>query len=128
MSGNSKESERGEREVFMVMRALKTIYAKWKLLILSSLFANSVQRFSDLCRAIPDVSEKVLAQQLRELERDGIVGRTVHPQVPPKVEYWLTESGKGLAPALRPFIEWAYAHEAKQREKIEIHQDTKGPE
>jgi DNA-binding HxlR family transcriptional regulator len=66
-----------------------------------------VLRFSDLERAIPDVSQKMLAQQLRQLETDGIVQRTVHNQVPPKVEYRLTQWGQDLCPALDALLKWA---------------------
>ncbi|WP_275936652.1 winged helix-turn-helix transcriptional regulator [Labilithrix luteola] len=62
--------------------------------------------FSELERSIPDVSQKMLIQQLRELEADGIVVRTVHPQVPPKVEYSLTEWGRELCPALDALLKW----------------------
>ena len=64
-------------------------------------------RFSELERAIPNVSQKMLIQQLRCLERDGIVQRTIHPQVPPKVEYQLTEIGEALRPTLRALLDWA---------------------
>ena len=78
------------------------------MVILYHLFhAPAAQRFSDLERAIPAVSQKMLAQQLRGLERDGIVRRTVYPQVPPKVEYRLTEVGQALRPALHALLEWA---------------------
>ena len=63
-------------------------------------------RVSELERAIPAVSQKMLIQQLRELERDGIVERTVYPQVPPRVEYGLTEWGKRMCPALDALLEW----------------------
>jgi DNA-binding HxlR family transcriptional regulator len=66
-----------------------------------------MERFSELERAIPAVSQKMLIQQLRELERDGIVTRTIYPQVPPKVEYQLTEWGRALCPALDALLEWA---------------------
>ncbi|MFL9824141.1 winged helix-turn-helix transcriptional regulator, partial [Rhodoplanes sp. SY1] len=61
----------------------------------------------DLERAIPAVSQKMLAQQLRQMERDGLVRRTVHPQVPPKVEYGLTDWGQALCPALDALLTWA---------------------
>ena len=61
------------------------------MLILFQLFSHSVRRFSELERAIPAVSQKMLIQQLRELERDGVVARKVYPEVPPKVEYRLTD-------------------------------------
>ena len=77
------------------------------MVILFQLFAHPVLRFSELERAIPAVSQKMLIQQLRELERDGIVERKVYPQVPPKVEYKLTEWGRALCPALDALLEWA---------------------
>src|SRR5260370_26518971 len=89
-----------------VEQALKFIDGRWKLLILFHLFGGQVLRFSDLERAIPDVSQKMLAQQLRHLEADGIVIRTIHNQVPPKVEYRLTAWGQSLCPALDALLEW----------------------
>lgn len=68
--------------------------------------AGGVLRFSELERALPDVSQKMLTQQLRALERDGIVERKVYPQVPPKVEYSLTEWGQAMCPALDALLEW----------------------
>ena len=68
-------------------------------------------RFSELERAIPAVSQKMLIQQLRDLEKDGIVRRTVHPQVPPKVEYALTPFGQALCPALDALLKWASLRE-----------------
>jgi len=65
---------------------LRILEGRWKLVILFHLFGGHVRRFSELRRAIPAVSEKMLIQQLRQMERDGIVGRFVHHQVPPKVE------------------------------------------
>lgn len=92
--------------------ALKILEGRWKVLILFHLFDKSVLRFSELERAIPDVSQKMLAQQLRELERDGVVRRTVYPEVPPKVEYDLTESGRALCPALDALLLWAKGRRA----------------
>jgi DNA-binding HxlR family transcriptional regulator len=89
--------------------ALRMIEGRWKMIIIFHLFDRSVLRFWDLRRAIPGVSEKMLIQQLRELEHDGIVARTVYPQVPPKVEYQLTEWGQAMCPALDALLEWAAA-------------------
>jgi DNA-binding HxlR family transcriptional regulator len=89
--------------------ALRMIEGRWKMIIIFHLFNRSVLRFSDLRRAIPGVSEKMLIQQLRELEHDGIVARTVYPQVPPKVEYRLSEWGQAMCPALDALLEWAAA-------------------
>ncbi|ATB37187.1 transcriptional regulator [Cystobacter fuscus] len=87
--------------------ALKLLEGRWKLVILFHLFHTPVLRFSELERGIPGVSQKMLIQQLRELERDGLVVRTVHPQVPPKVEYSLTGFGQALLPTLRALRDWA---------------------
>ena len=80
---------------------------RWKMIILFHLFGQRMMRFSDLERAIPAISQKMLIQQLRKLEADGIVHRIVHHQVPPKVEYCLTEWGEKLCPALDALLLWA---------------------
>ena len=87
--------------------ALRILEGRWKMVILFQLFARGTLRFSELERAIPGVSQKMLIQQLRELERDGVVARRVYPQVPPKVEYHLTEWGEALCPALDALLQWA---------------------
>ena len=87
--------------------ALKILEGRWKLLILFHLFGGNVLRFSDLERAIPAISQKMLIQQLRQMEADGIVTRLVHHQVPPKVEYGLTDWGQSLCPALDALLQWA---------------------
>lgn len=86
--------------------ALKVLGGRWKLMILFHLFGGKVMRFSDLERAIPPISQKMLIQQLRQMERDGMIQRTVHPLVPPKVEYRLTEWGQTLCPALDRLLKW----------------------
>lgn len=89
-----------------VERALALLEGRWRLLILFHLFDGQVQRYSDLQRLIPAISYKMLAQQLRQLEADGLVVRTVHPQVPPKVEYRLSDWGQALCPALDAMVRW----------------------
>jgi DNA-binding HxlR family transcriptional regulator len=95
-----------------VGEALKILEGRWKLVILFHLFGGNVLRFSELERAIPAVSQKMLIQQLRQMETDGIVRRIVHPQVPPKVEYGLTAWGQALCPALDALLTWAASREA----------------
>src|SRR2546425_7139468 len=87
--------------------ALKILEGRWKLVILFHLFGGKVLRFSDLQRAIPAISQKMLIQQLRQMETDGIVRRIVHHQVPPKVEYCLTDWGQALCPVLDELLKWA---------------------
>ena len=93
--------------------AFRMLEGRWKMVIIFHLFDRSTLRFSELERTIPGVSQKMLIQQLRELERDGIVTRKIYPQVPPKVEYSLTKWGKAMCPALNSVLEWA----AEQRSK-----------
>ena len=90
-----------------VEQTLKILEGRWKLLILFNLFGGKLLRFSELERAIPTISQKMLIQQLRQMETDGIVRRIVHHQVPPKVEYGLTDWGQALCPALDALLKWA---------------------
>lgn len=90
-----------------VEEALSILEGRWKLLILFHLFGGKVRRFSELERFIPAVSQKMLTQQLRQLERAGIVRRVVYPQVPPKVEYALTDWGQALCPVLDALLKWS---------------------
>lgn len=85
--------------------ALRVIQGRWKLLVLRELI-EGIQRFSALQRALPGVSQKVLTAQLRELEADGVVQRTVYPEVPPRVEYGLTALGRELIPVLEGLHAW----------------------
>ena len=87
--------------------ALRCLEGKWKIRILYQLFSMDVLRFSELERSIEGITQKMLIQQLKELEKDGLVHRMVYPQVPPKVEYSLTEVGHALAPAIIALMEWA---------------------
>ena len=91
---------------FEVEEALRLFDGRWKLEILFCLFGGRVRRFSDLEREIEGVSQKMLAQQLRQLEADGIVQRFVYAEVPPKVEYALTNWGQSLCPALDALLTW----------------------
>lgn len=90
-----------------VETAFRMLEGRWKMVIIFHLFDREVLRFSELERAIPGVSQKMLIQQLRDLERDGIVERQIYAQVPPKVEYRLTEWGQAMCPALDSLLEWA---------------------
>ena len=85
---------------------IRYIGGRWKVPIVWHLF-NGTMRFSELRRALPGCTPKMLTQQLRELEEDGIVSRKVYPEVPPKVEYSLTERGASLKPVVRAMCAWA---------------------
>jgi len=85
---------------------LKVIAGKWKPLILYFVAQDGPTRYGALRRAIRDVSDKMLIQQLKELEADGLVSRTDHKEVPPRVDYGLTPLGLSLAEALVPLCSW----------------------
>jgi DNA-binding HxlR family transcriptional regulator len=92
-----------------VEAAVDVFGGKWKALILWWL-QQRTWRFAELRRQMPGITEKMLTQQLRELEADGIVARRVYPTVPPKVEYSLTEYGQSLKRALRAICDWGRNH------------------
>jgi DNA-binding HxlR family transcriptional regulator len=92
-----------------VETTLHVIAGRWKMVILYHLFEDT-QRFSALRRAIPRVTQKMLTQQLRELERDGVVDRKVYPEVPPRVEYSLTALGRSLEPVMEAMCRWGIRH------------------
>jgi DNA-binding HxlR family transcriptional regulator len=94
-----------------VQQVFRMLEGRWKFVILFHLFGGKLLRYSELERAMPGISQKMLAQQLRQLESDGIVRRIVHHQVPPKVEYCLTNWGQALCPALDALLTWAEQHE-----------------
>jgi len=97
-----------------VEQAFKMLEGRWKLTILFHLFGGNMLRFSELERAIPAISQKMLIQQLRQMEQDGMVRRVVHHQVPPKVEYGLTAWGQALCPALDALLQWAAARDVME--------------
>jgi DNA-binding HxlR family transcriptional regulator len=88
-----------------VTATVSIIGGKWKPIILWILFQGT-RRFSELKKNIPTITQKMLTQQLRDLERDGIVHREVYPVVPPQVEYSLTEKGYTIAPILQAMEKW----------------------
>lgn len=96
--------------------ALQVIGGKWKPIILWHLRDVARLRFGELKRQMPNVTQKMLTQQLRELESDGLLLRTVYPQVPPKVEYALTELGRSVLPVLAQLSSWGALFEAKHQQ------------
>lgn len=89
-----------------IRNVLDRIGDRWSLLVLLTL-AQGTHRFTELQRAIGDISKRMLAETVRKLERDGFISRKVYPSVPPKVEYQLCPLGKSLVAQLRPLVEWA---------------------
>ncbi|ASF10999.1 MULTISPECIES: winged helix-turn-helix transcriptional regulator [Nocardia] len=102
-------SSDADHDVCGMSVAIDVVGGKWKLHLMWALGA-SPQRFGEIRRLLTGVSEKVLAENLRQLEASGVVHREVYPEVPPRVEYSLTPLGQELAIALRPLEEWGDKH------------------
>lgn len=90
--------------------ALSMIDGKWKMHILFWLWKVDIMRYSELKRALDGVTHKMLSDKLKELEHDGLIIRHEYPQVPPKVEYYLSEKGKSIMPILSEICKWGSAH------------------
>ncbi|MFD0768944.1 winged helix-turn-helix transcriptional regulator [Bacillus sp. CGMCC 1.60114] len=103
---------------FPIEATLDVVGGKWKVVLLCILL-DGKKRTSEIKRAMPNITQKMLTQQLRELEADGIIDRTMYNQVPPKVEYSLSEYGKSLTTVLDYMCEWGKSHIGKQREGID---------
>ena len=97
-----------------VETTLTLISNKWKVLILRDLMPGT-KRFGELKKSVGNVSQKVLTAQLREMEQCGLLIRTVYPEVPPRVEYTLTELGRSLKPILNAMWNWGEEYQAQNR-------------
>lgn len=95
-----------------VATTVQLIGNKWKMLIIRNLIYNGKQRFSDFIRTIPAISKKVLTDNLRSLEDDGLIEREVFAEVPPRVEYSLSEIGKSLRPIWDAMEAWGIEYKA----------------
>ena len=113
----------GEAEHCPVRNVIDRIGDKWSVLVLMLLEESKVLRFNEIYGYIQTISQKMLAVTLKSLEADGLVKRTVYPQIPPKVEYELTERGRSLLPHLHQLVSWANSNMdeiRKSREAFEM--------
>ncbi|MCD7901249.1 MAG: helix-turn-helix transcriptional regulator [Bacteroides sp.] len=83
---------------------------KWSMLVMITLQKNGIMRFSDIHKTIADISQRMLTVTLRTLESDGLVARKVYAEVPPRVEYALTDRGESLMPHIQNLVDWATKH------------------
>ncbi|MEK3886436.1 winged helix-turn-helix transcriptional regulator [Bacillus sp. FSL K6-3431] len=104
-------------ELCNVNEALGILVGKWKPIILLHLLTEGTLRFSELKRLMPDITQKMLTKQLRELEDEDIVNRVIYPQIPPKVEYSISEYGRSLQPVLDMMHKWGTAHTVHMQKK-----------
>ncbi|QWG35286.1 transcriptional regulator [Bacillus mycoides] len=98
---------------------LSIISGKWKVVILWHLGVEGPHRFSELQRLFPSISHKVLSNQLKELMEDGIIDRTVYPEIPPRVEYYMTELGMSLLPIVEMMYDWGKMRMEQIRNTVE---------
>jgi DNA-binding HxlR family transcriptional regulator len=92
-----------------VTATMNLIGGKWKILILH-LINNDINRFGKMSMMLKDVSKQMLTTQLRDLERDGLIKRVIYPEIPPRVEYFLTDKGKDLLPVFEALKDWGLEH------------------
>lgn len=111
-SSTNSLNEKKLQQVCATAYALSIIGGRWKPTILHVLL-HGKQRFSELRNILPNVSERMLSQQLKELEKDGIIKRMVYPEVPPRVEYELTADGFSMQDMLESISSWGVAHKRK---------------
>jgi len=104
--------EKRDAVICPMVKTMKVIGGKWKLLLIYYM-NEGTQRFSEFRRVIPPITAKMLTQQLRELELDGVVSRKVYAVIPPKVEYSLTKKGKKLLPVISSLHDWGKGISAK---------------
>lgn len=114
-----KEKSSSIIEICPIRNVVARFGNKWSLLVLLVINGEGVVRFNELGRMIPDISTRVLSTTLKSLEADGLIDRKIYAQVPPKVEYTLTETGKSLIPLIMQLTEWAQ----KNMKRIMAHRE-----
>lgn len=106
-----------DREICGVEDTLGIFVGKWKPVILLLMMEMGTARFSEIQRTVPQITQKTLTKQLRDLEEEGIIDRVIYPEVPPRVEYSITDYGKTLQPLLNAMHEWGTAHILKKQKE-----------
>lgn len=106
-----------------VEAALDVISGKWKGVVLFHL-SDATLRFNEIRRLVPTVTQRMLTRQLRELEADGVIHREVYPEVPPRVEYSLTDYGRTLLPIIASLVQWGDIHAQELSERRMLLRDT----
>lgn len=104
-------NEKARPKPCAVQKCLSVLGGRWKILIIHELFSGTL-RFNELSRAVPGVSQRTLTSKLRELETDGVVVRKAFAEIPPRVEYSLSELGMSLKPIIDAMHDWGTRHQA----------------
>ena len=112
----------GNPEACPVRNVMDRIGDKWSVLVLMLLEECGVLRFNEICGYIHTISQKMLTVTLKSIESDGLVKRTIYPQIPPKVEYELTERGRSLLPHIHNLAGWAYTNMAEIQKSRKLYE------
>ncbi len=103
-----------------VTATMKVLGGKWKPIVINCIYVESPARFGMLKRKLKGITQTMLTAQLRELEEDGIISRKIYAEIPPKVEYTLTELGKTLEPVIKSLAEWGVKHRLNKKTKKKL--------
>ena len=110
MAGNKFQTEEALARCVPMSKLQGVLGGKWKILILWYVAFYKVERFGDLMRRLEGITQSTLTKQLRELERDGFLHREIYREIPPRVEYTLTEAGESFVPVLNEMLAWSETH------------------
>lgn len=118
---DNQEVESKEKFVFdesscPVTATMQVLGGKWKAILINAIYFTSPARFGELKRSVKGITQSMLTQQLRELEEDGIISRKIYAEIPPRVEYTLTEFGLTLSPIIQAMAKWGKEYRMKQQE------------
>lgn len=100
-----------------VTATMQVLGGKWKAILINAIYHTSPARFGELKRSIKGITQSMLTQQLRELEEDGVISRKIYAEIPPRVEYTLTEFGLTLSPIMQSMAKWGEEYRLKNQEK-----------
>ncbi len=118
----NKEDKSGKKNIFdekscPVTATMKVLGGKWKAILINAIYHTSPARFGELRRSVKGITQSMLTSQLRELEDDGIINRKIYAEIPPRVEYTLTEFGLTLSPIMQSMADWGYEYRMKKQKE-----------
>ncbi len=106
-----------DEESCPVTASMQVLGGKWKAILINAIYLTSPARFGELKRSVRGITESMLTQQLRELEDDGVISRKIYAEIPPRVEYTLTEFGLTLSPIILSLAKWGEEYRLKKQKK-----------
>lgn len=122
---NSKKNIIFDENSCPVTATMKVLGGKWKSILINAIYFTSPARFGELKRSVVGITQSMLTTQLRELEEDGIITRKIYAEIPPRVEYTLTEFGLTLSPIIQSMAEWGKQYRLNNETKKSLNQQSK---